>query len=271
MFRTLHSRSIHLVAVAGMLIALNGCFDESAVGPDSTPSEAPTLPTAERLSFNFGFFQEPSELNRASHENFFNAYIRAAVAGAVTHLVLVPPVAAFSLALHTPPTPQEDGSYLWIYTWANGTDEAQIRLRGTPLGSERVAWEMRVSSTIEGFDDDLWFAGETWNEGDGGEWNFHDPDRAGEPHVASLLWGADSNGNYLRFIDEIDNVGDSIEYRENGPIHSFTYTDADLADASWYVKWDEVIGSGSLRAPDYNEGTPACWDEHQIDTECPAL
>ncbi len=71
--------------------------------------------------------------------------------------------------------------------------------------------------------------------------------------MASLLWGADSNGKYLRFIDEIDNVGDSIEYRENGPIHSFTYTDADLVDSSWYVKWDEVIGSGSLRAPDYNE------------------
>jgi hypothetical protein len=268
MLRSRMIRTMIPATLAALLLTLNGCFQESPVGPDAS-DDAPALPSPERLTFDFSFFQAPSTIDRASHDHFFNAYIRATVAGAVTHLVLVPPVTAFSLALHTVPTPQEDGSYLWIYTWNDGTDEVQVRLRGTPLASERVAWEMRVSSTIEGYDNDLWFAGETWNDGEGGEWAFHDPDRGGV-HTADLVWGADADGNYLRFIDAIDNVGDSLEYREDGALHAFTFTDADQSDLSWYVKWDEVVGSGSLRAPDYNGGTPSCWDEHQIDSDCPA-
>ena len=44
--------------------------------------------------------------------------------------------------LTVPPTPQADGSWLWIYTWSDGTDEAQIRLRGTPLTAQRVASDL---------------------------------------------------------------------------------------------------------------------------------
>lgn len=266
MFRHRMIRTLSPVVLTAALLSLNGCFQESPAGPDA--SDAPALPSAERLTFDFTFFQAPA-MERASRENFFNAYIRAAIVGAVTHLVVAPPVTAFSLALHTVPTPQDDGSYLWIYTWNDGREEAQVRLRGTPLANDRVAWEMRISSTIDGYVDEPWFAGETWNDGDGGAWQFYSPDLDGA-HVADLSWGADADGNYLRFLDTIDNVGDTLEFRENGALHSFTFTDADQEDLSWYVRWDEVIGSGSLRAPDYNEGTPACWDEYHVDAECPA-
>lgn len=269
MIRQIQNRTVQTLALAALLIGANGCMNES-VSPTPSPEDAPALPNPERLSFDFDFFQEPSSLDRAPRANFANAYIRAAVAGAITHLVLVPPVTAFSLALHTVPSPQDDGSYLWIYTWVDGDggEEAQMRLRGTPLGGHHVAWEMRISSTLDGFVDERWFEGETWDEGDKGVWRFHDPDRDGNPHVARLEWGADDLGNYLRFVDAIDNVDDSIEFRETGTVKSFTFTDFDAPNESWYVKWDESDGSGSLRAPDYNDGEPACWDEHQIDTEC---
>jgi hypothetical protein len=267
MLRQVTTRSIQFLAIVGLVAGTTGCLQEAPSGPAPDPSGAPALPRAERLNFDFDFFQEPTTPERASRDNFFNAYIRAAVANAITHLVVVPPVAAFSVALHTVPSPQDDGSYLWIYTWVDGVEEVQIWLRGTPLGNRRAAWEMRVTSTIDDLDNDLWFEGETWNEGDGGLWRFHDPERDGQ-HVASLTWDSDAEGDYLRFVDEHDNVGDSLEYRENGPLHSFTFTDADLPDASWYVKWNVVDGTGSLRAPDYNGGEPACWDEYQRDTEC---
>lgn len=263
-------RTTTLAALAAMLLGSTGCFEESTTGPSASADEAPALPAPERLSFDFGFFQEPSSLDRASHQNFFNAYVRAAVAGAITHLVLTPPVAAFTVALHTLPSPQEDGSYLWIYTWVRGSDESQIRLRGTPLGDGRAAWEMRVSSTIEGLDNDLWFAGETWNDGDGGSWQFHDPAQDDAPHVARLEWDTDAHGDYLRFTDDATNPGDALEYREDGALHSFTFDDYDAEALSWFVKWDAVLGNGSLRAPDYNGGQVACWDENQIDTVCDA-
>lgn len=190
-----------------VLAAQLGCSDEAPVAPEE--SEPPVLPAPERLTFDFSFFQEPSPLERASKSNFFNAYVRAAVAGAVTHFLLVPPVTAFSLALHTVPSPQDAGSYLWVYTWVDGAEEAQIRLHGTPVSSGRVLWEMRVSNTEDGFENELWFEGETWKDGDEGVWRFHDFERPGKPIVARLEWGADEDGEFLRFVDTFENVGDS--------------------------------------------------------------
>lgn len=271
MFRTRLSRRFAATTLALVLATQSGCFNDSTTSPDPdpTPSEPPVLPAPERITFNFDFFQEPSVAERASKANFFNAYVRATVVSAVTHFLLAPPITAFALALHTVPSPQDDGSYLWIYTWVDGSEEAQIRLRGTPLSEGRVAWEMRVSNNIDGFSNELWFEGETWSDGEEGAWRFHDFERVGKPVVARLEWGHDANGDFLRLTDEFENVGDSLEFREHGVLKSFTYTDADASTLSWFVKWNESDGSGSLRAPDYNGGVEACWDHRQNDTVCP--
>ena len=151
----------------------------------------------------------------------------------------------------------------------DGTEEAQIRLRGMPLSDGRVAWEMRVSNNVDGYTNELWFEGETWTDGAEGTWRFHDFESPGKPVVARLEWGHDENGDFLRLTDEHTNVGDSLEYREDGVLKSFTYTDADAPLQSWFVKWNESDGSGSLRAPDYNGGIEACWDGRQNDAVCP--
>lgn len=267
MFRT--NRTIHTLAITGLMLAsLNGCNSESTVGP--TPDTAPPVPSAERMTFHFDYFQAPAAAERSSKANFFNAYIRATVAGAVTQLLLVPPVTAFSLALHTVPSPQDDGSYLWVYTYVHGAEEAQIRLRGKFISGNRVQWEMRVSNTLDGYENELWFTGETWADGDEGDLQFHDFEREGKPVVASLQWGHDADGDYLRFVDELDHPGNSLEFREKGSLKSFEWTDAASGDESWYVRWNEADGTGSLRASDYNGGEPACWDSRQNDTVCPA-
>ena len=261
-------RPIRTLASAGILLASrNGCSDESSTTP--TPDAAPPVPSAERMTFDFDFFQPPAALERASKANFFNAYVRASVAGAVTQLLLVPPVTAFSLALHTVPSAQDDGSYLWIYTYVNGSEEAQLRLRGEFISGDRVAWEMRASNTLDGFENELWFTGETWSDGDEGELHFHDFERDGKPIVATLEWGHDVNGDFLRFLDQLDHPGNSLEHRVKGSFKFFTWTDVAVDAASWYVKWNEADGSGSLRASDYNGGEVACWDTRQNDTVCP--
>ena len=129
---------------------------------------------------------------------------------------MTPPVSAFAVALHTVPSPQDDGSYLWIYTWVNGDEEAQIRLRGRQVDASRVEWEMRVSSTYYGFENELWFEGETWSDANEGVWRFHDAERDGA-HVARLEWGADAEGNFLRLVDTLDHPDDSLEYPRRGP------------------------------------------------------
>lgn len=255
--------------VSALSLSLSGCSDDRSVNP--TEDVAPVLPAPERLTFDFDYFQEPSQLERASKNNFFNAYIRAVVASAITHYLLAPPVAAFALAFDTVPSPQPDGSWLWVYTWVDGSEEVQVRLRGKEIADEHVLWEMRASNTAEGFEQELWFEGETWDDAVTGVFRFHDFQREGKPVVASVEWGEDENGKFLSLTDEYDHAGDSLEYREDGTLNSFTFRDASDPDLSWFVKWNEADGTGSLRAPDYNGGQEACWDEHQNDAVCPVL
>ena len=263
------NRTIRTLVLAGTVLAsLNGCSDESSTAP--TADTAPPVPSVDRMTFDFDFFQPPAVTERSSKANFFNAYVRAAVAGAVTQLLLVPPVTAFALALNTVPSPQDDGSYLWIYTYVHGAEEAQIRLRGRFISGDRVAWEMRISNTLDGYANELWCTGETWSDGNEGDLQFHDFERVGKPIVASLQWGHDVDGDYLRFVDDLDHPGNSLEHRVKGSLKSFTWTDVAAGDQSWYVKWNEADGSGSLRAGDYNGGEAACWDTRQNDTVCPA-
>jgi hypothetical protein len=262
--KRLHSiRTLTVLAIAS--ISLNGCFNDSSTAPTQ---DAPPLPAPERITFDFDFFQEPSSLERASKENFFNAYIRVAVVGAITHLVLTPPITALALAFDAVPSPQDDGSYLWVYTFVDGSEEAQIRLRGRVISGDRVEWEMRLSSTEEDVVNALWFEGETWKESDHGFFRFHDIYDAASPENARIDWGADAEGDFLRFTDLAENVDDTLELRVHGPNHSIVSTDVSDDTQSWFIQWNDATGEGSLRAPDYRGGVTSCWDDRQNDVEC---
>jgi hypothetical protein len=275
MKRTRSLRALTPAVLGLMTLATTGCLDESPTSPVDPTADAPELPATESLTFPFGFFDQGAAMQRAAgKDHFFNAYVRVVVVHTVVDLMLTPPIAAFGLALHTPPSPQSDGSWIWVYTYVNGGEEAQIRLHGTPLGGERVAWELRVTNRHEvpALDNVVWFEGETGHEGESGFFLFHDPFENGNPVSGRLDWGADSQGDFLRLTDLDDNPNDTLEYREVGTRGSLTFTDASSPDLGWFVKWDEADGTGSLRAPDYNGGVEACWDENQNDTVCaPAL
>ena len=257
-------------ALGAFVLTAQGCMNDSSTAPeDDTPdtTNAPTLPDADRLSFDFDFFDEPQNNGRCSNDSFFNAYIRTVVVAAVSELVLAPPVGAFALALHTPPSPQNDGSYLWIYTWTDGVEEAQIRLRGLPI-ENGAEWELRVSSTEDQIENELWFAGETRDDGDQGYFVFSDFHAVGKPDVARLEWGTENDAEFLRFTDLHENVDDTLEFRNTGDTASFRWTDASHPAESWYVNWNEADGSGQMQAPDFNGGEPACWDDDKCDTDC---
>ncbi len=259
-------------------LAVAGCFGDGndSAGPSPANDEPPLLPSAEKLDFNLRFFEDSNaEAERSSKRNFYNAYVRAVTIGAITHVVLTPPITAFALALHTVPSPQEDGSYIWVYTYVEGDEEAQIRLRGLPLDEGRVEWELRVTnlSANPPLDRDLWFEGETWKDGAEGTWRFYDPEVDSGPVVARLDWGQDENGEFLKLTDLVENIGDSLELRGEGADKRITYVDADHPEKEWFIRWSESTGAGSLKAPDYNGGNEACWDEDQNDVDCatPAL
>lgn len=255
--------------------AMAGCFgdDNEPSGPNPANDEPPVLPSAEKLDFNLRFFEDSNaEAERSSKRNFYNAYVRAVTVGAITHVVLTPPIYAFSLAIHSVPSLQDDGSYIWVYTYVDGAEEAQIRLRGLPIDEGRVQWQLRVTNEHDSppLNNALWFEGETWKDGAEGMWSFHDPEVTGGPVVATIEWGQDGNGEFLRLTDLVENVGDELELRSEGSENRITYVDADMPANEWFIRWIETTGAGSLKVPDYNSGNEACWDEDQNDVVCAA-
>ncbi len=268
------TRAVTLLAVLALALSsllLAGCGADPA-RPDPTAA-APTLPDPARIVPNLSFFDQGQEMaakGAATKANFINAYLRVAVANTLTHLVLTPPVAAFGVALHTIPSPQPDGSWLWVYTWVNGAEEAQIRLRGRAAG-DAVEWELRVTalSNEPPFDNVLWFEGTTRFEGAEGHWTFHDPMLAGNPAVAELSWGANAGGDYLSLECTFgDDAGDRLTYRHEAPECAVLFHEAGQ-EGDWDIRWNEADGTGSLMVPDYDGGRRACWDEHQNDVVCP--
>lgn len=252
---------------------LTGCGEDKSSNPGVT--RAPALPAADKLKFNFQFFSSNAPKDRglavqAGKENFFNASVRVAVIGVVTEFILTPPITVFALALNATPVLQPDGSYLWVYTYVEGSEESQIRLRGKVF-ADRVDWELRVSSNTESpaFVNELWFEGSTRRDGDQGSWNFHDFNLPGKPIVARIDWNSVGANEELTFTDLHENIGDVLSLKKTGDVARVNYHDASDG-ADHFITWNEKTGAGSLRVPDYNGGHEACWDTRQNDVVCPS-
>ncbi len=274
MKRRHHNSPVTLLILLGVIAGaalLAGCSDDSAVSPDVDAAvAAPILPDPAQLEIALDLFAPAAGMDKAiGQQNFFNAYLRAVIVGAMTDLVLAPPVSAFSLALHTVPSRQRDGSWVWVYTWVDGADEAQVRLTGR-AGSDAdgsfTSWEMRVSihDVNQDLDDVLWFDGVTRREGRQGSWTFYDDDAA----AALLDWQSTPGGRELRLEALLgEDAGDVLSFRVDGAQHRIDFVDGDSAEV-WFIRWDETDGSGSLMVPDYNSGREACWDAQQYDVDC---
>ena len=266
--------AMSLIVLAILLILavahLGGCSEDDGSPVAADPNQAPTLPDPATLEFDFSFFDAGAGLDKTVgiHDNFINAYLRVAVIGAVSRLVLTPPVAAFAIALHTVPMPQADGSWIWTYEWRDGDERALISLRGLSV-AERVEWTMYITLLDDGhdIDDALWFEGSTSAGGQEGRWFFHDVEDPAEPVCGEIVWGQDETGKFLQFVShEPETDGDTLSYTDAAPAYAIDFTPGQGAQ-TWFIRWHDD-GHGSLRVPDYNDGEEACWDVLQRDTDC---
>jgi len=265
------------IATAGFLllgfaapVVLTGCAETTQ---PNTEAQAPKLPPVQTMSLDLSFFtakNAPGIHDAAANKlNFINAVVRADFINRIVVDVLTPPALAFGAALNTIPSRDEDGSYLWIYTWVEGGKDHQIRLRGTENG-DAVDWELAVVRPGEAAQ--VWITGQSQSSKDEGFWIFRDIDLAGDPEVLRVDWQEVSPTDATLLFTNIktgdEEEGDLLRYRVDGTEGSIEFDDAST-DETWDIIWDEADGSGSLRVPDYNNGERACWDVNQENTQCP--
>jgi hypothetical protein len=260
--------------VLGVLVAAIAAGCGETTEPET---DAPQLPPLQSMQMDLSFFTEGSGQGAAptaaepagTKLNFLNAVVRAAFVNVAVVTVLTPPALAFSAALHTFPSREDDGSYLWIYTWVHQGQDHQIRLRGTPAGVH-VDWELYV--VLPGHEAQLWFSGRSYRDRDEGFWVFRDFSAEGDPEVLRIDWEVNSEQDATLEFRNIhagsDEEGDELRYRAEGPMNSIEFLDASSTE-TWDIIWNEADGSGSLQVPDYNNGQRACWDTNQDDASCP--
>jgi hypothetical protein len=263
-----------LPAAMIFVFALAGCSKEATNEPAA--AQAPALPPSASLQMDLSAFapNDAAEAPKVQTKlNFWNAQVRVAFVNLAVAAVIVPPQTALLAAIHSIPSLQPDGSWIWTFTIVQGDSEVQLRLRALP-GDGSVLWQMYITA-LDGtppLDHVLWFEGTTHGS-DAGDWTIHDVARADDPAVLHVLWQVYGSRSHVLTFESLDQAaeifGDTMTYTDARQDVSIAYEDVSAGE-TWEIEWDKVTGAGSLRVPDYHHGERACWDERQNDIICPA-
>jgi hypothetical protein len=285
-----------LIVLAIALVGVQACSDDDNPAAP-TGNQAPVLPDISTMTIDLSFFDQAQvppqmvskgnvdemSLVETGKDNFINAAVRTLYLQLTFWAALQPPVAAFAVAIHSVPQPQDDGSYLWTYIFVEEEIEYAIYLYGIDAGTS-TQWRMEVSTNNPEMplDHFVWFAGEAMKNNSSGHWQFYEPviveaflasaavqtpgeqsiridweNLPGDVHTLAIL------NNYPGSPDE----GDNIVFFESPAMSFVEFTDEstpEVYNITWYFD-----GSGSLEVPDYNGGEKACWDIQQNDIVCP--
>lgn len=277
------TRLASIALLALLVAALTGCGKEPTA-PARSRSEAPAVPPATSLKFDFGFFDRTGGAAAyAAHPNgadstlakshWINAVVRVVYLNLTVADMFSAPVGALQAALAQHPVLGDDGWFTWTYAFTDKGHAITLHLRAR-IDGDLVTWRMQVTNpqAVPAMNDFLWFTGETRLQNDRGWWQFNDRRDGAAVPVARIDWTNTSERQRTLVFRNVDAVSadlnDRLAYEVNGDQVSVTFHDQSAAtDAD--ITWNEATGTGSIQVPDYNGGLRACWDEHQEDMTCP--
>lgn len=253
-----------------LLLSLTFAACSEAIGDGGTP---PTLPAAESMEFDLGFFggtpgSAPAATpSRVAGTNWTAAALSVAVANLAVVIHTAIPIATWRAAVAQTPV-FEDGQWHWRFSTVEKGQTYAGDLTAYFEGGDLIA-EMRITATALGIDDVLWYLGTAPVGGTTGMWEFFDP-LAPSTLVGTIDWSHPGTLVWtVSFTAESGaNVGDVLTYAVNGASRSVSFTDAS-AGTTVLIEWNATTSAGSITAPGFNGGAKACWDTTLANTTCP--
>jgi hypothetical protein len=286
------------IAASVILLSFVSCSDEDDSVSNPTAG-APTLPGMSTMAMDLSFFGiggvgasargdvqgETDGSGSGSKTNWIAAAVRVLYVQLSFYDAFEEPIGAFAAAINSIPQHQEDGSWLWTFIFVEDQIDYGVFLYGLVV-DDHVEWRMEVSSTDPAFvlDHFVWFDGQSQLDDSFGYWQFYTavltPPSSARIYMAEMTPGIPS----IRMdwqnvgpgihtlsvaVNEVGSAdeGDILAFHESPTVSTIGYHDEDLQEnhtVTWYAD-----GTGSITAPDYNNGQTACWDTNQEDVTCP--
>ncbi len=253
---------------------------------------SPELPPFESMAIDFGAFEDSGTSgkstplvydNKAPNGNWVFSRLVVGVWSSAIYSTLAVPVASFQAAFSQTPEKISDDTWEWTYSVGGFTSDYTARLTGQ-LTANGVAWNMYVTKLgIEGFNDFLWFSGNSALDGNSGSWILNQgPDRP-DP-MLRIDWersGEEIGSIRYTWVRELDD-------QENDDLFRNSYLEYGLQEGTYdayfsaYVydttlqsftevdiEWSRDTFEGRVRAMAYfDDELWHCWDSNGDDVAC---
>jgi len=265
-----------LFGLAVLALTLTGC-DSGGMGATDDP---PSVPPPDAFELNTDLFStptpgSPTAAKAGEYAHFANAALRVWPVSLLVKANLILPSAVTAAALQADPV-VEDGTWTWDATADTLNQNVSFRLEGTPDGST-VAWSMQVTAPNpeqgEALEDFELYTAETALDGASGSWSLFYRIDGERTRVldADFTVTSDTQKAITFSVPDTaeENAGDSVRYAVDGTQRTFEWTRvADTGNTVVTVMWDAETKAGSIVAPAYNNGEPACWDDAFQNVDC---
>lgn len=257
---------------------------------DNQDSDALTLPSYETMAVDFSDFLDDSsnsgKMASATAKvgnNWSYPRIVVGIWNIALFTKLAVPVASFKSAFAYKPENIGDNKWQWSYTVDGFSSQYKARLTGE-LSGEVVIWEMYVTKIgVEGFDEFLWFSGESNKDGSGGYWILNEsPERPVK--MLRIDWERTNDEigtiryTWVRELNEEetdDPFKDSyLEYGlQEGDYNVYynlhVYDENMEAFVDVNIEWSNTDFNGRVMAASYFEDDAwHCWDSNGEDVSC---
>jgi hypothetical protein len=271
-----------LIGLILLAITATGCDSTETHTTDGPP--AVLSPDAFELNTELFSNQNPgsaSATKAGEYAHFTYAALRVWPVSLLIKTKLVMPSTLTATALQAEPVLQ-DGTWVWDSRVNSQDQDLTFRLEGTPDG-DSVRWSMFVTAPDadrgRALDNFELYTARTAMDGSSGAWSLYRHLDGERTHVldADFTVTSDTEKEITFSVPETVevNVIGSVRYAIDGTQRTFEWTRVgrigtaeDTFSIVIVATWDAETKAGSIVAPNYNGGEPACWDESFLNVAC---